>query len=105
MFLSFFFSWFVIEVLTSQNFGSGVAGVAFHPTKNLVASCSYSSYDKSVKLWNVDSGAELWTVKVDGDVDSIDFAPCGNKFAIACNDFNSDSYSCLLYTSPSPRDS
>ena len=59
MFLSFLFSWFVIEVLTSQNFGSDVTGVAFHPTKNLVASCSY---DKSVKLWNADSGAELWTV-------------------------------------------
>ena len=60
MFLSFFFSWFVIEVLTSQNVGSGVTGVAFHPTKNLVASCSV---DKSVKLWNADSGAELWTVQ------------------------------------------
>ena len=59
MFLSFLFSWFVIEVLTSQNVGSGVTGVAFHPTKNLVASCSY---DKSVKLWNTDTGAELWTV-------------------------------------------
>ena len=60
MFLSFLFSWFVIEVLTSQNVGSGVTGVAFHPTKNLVASCSY---DKSVKLWNTDTGAELWTVR------------------------------------------
>ena len=60
MFLSFLFSWFVIEVLTSQNFGSYVTGVAFHPTKNLVASCSN---DKSVKLWNADTGAELWTVR------------------------------------------
>ena len=60
MFLSFFFSWFVIiEVLTFQNFGRYVTGVAFHPTNNLVASCSY---DMSVKLWNADSGAELWTV-------------------------------------------
>jgi len=95
MFLSFLFSWFVIEVLTSQNVGSGVTGVAFHPTKNLVASCSY---DKSVKLWNADSGAELWTVKVDGDVDSIDFAPCGNKFAIACNNYNSSSYSVQIFS-------
>ena len=47
-------------MLTSQNVGSIVTGVAFHPTKNLVASCSH---DKSVKLWNADTGAELWTVR------------------------------------------
>jgi len=70
--LSFLFSWFVIEVLTFQNFGSDVTGVAFHPTKNLVASCSH---DKSVKLWNADTGAELWTVKVDGRVNSVAFSP------------------------------
>ena len=80
MFLSFFFSWFVIEVLTSQNFGSYVTGVAFHPTKNLVASCSA---DKSVKLWNADSGAELWTVKVDNSVNSIAYSPDGSKLAAA----------------------
>ena len=77
MFLSFFFSWFVIEVLTSQNVGSGVTGVAFHPTKNLVASCSY---DKSVKLWNADSGAELWTVTGRTDVvSSVHFSPDGKR--------------------------
>jgi WD40 repeat protein len=48
-------------VLTSQNFGSYVTGVAFHPTKNLVASCSS---DASVKLWNAHTGAELWTLNV-----------------------------------------
>ena len=60
MVLSFLFSLLIVEVLTSQNVGSYVTGVAFHPTKNLVASCSS---DKSVKLWNADTGAELWTVK------------------------------------------
>ena len=79
MFLSFFFSWFVIEVLTSQNFGSYVTGVAFNPTKNLVASCSY---DKSVKLWNADSGAELWTVKVDYRVFCLSYAPNGDILAV-----------------------
>jgi len=79
MFLSFLFSWFVIEVLTSQNVGSGVTGVAFHPTKNLVASCSY---DKSVKLWNTDTGAELWTVKVDYRVFCLSYAPKGNILAV-----------------------
>ena len=42
--------------------------MAFHPTKNLVASCSS---DKSVKLWNADTGAELWTVNVDSSVYSV----------------------------------
>ena len=55
-------------------------GVAFHPTKNLVASCSY---DKSVKLWNADTGAELWTVKVDNSVESIAYSPDGSKLAAA----------------------
>ena len=105
MFLSFFFSWFVIEVLTSQNVGSGVTGVAFHPTKNLVASCSY---DKSVKLWNADTGAELWTVKVDYRVFCLSYAPTGNILAVGdeggnINFFNSqgeklqsDDDDCLL---------
>ena len=69
MFLSFLFSWFVIEVLTSQNFGREVMGVAFHPTKNLLASCSR---DKSVKLWNTDTGTELWTVNVGYALFSLD---------------------------------
>ena len=67
-------------MLTSQNVGSYVTGVAFHPTKNLVASCSY---DKSVKLWNADTGAELWTVKVDNFVSSVAYSPDGSKLAAA----------------------
>jgi len=49
-------------VLTSQNFGSLVFGVAFHPTKNFLASCSH---DKSIKLWEpatgISPGECLWT--------------------------------------------
>ena len=78
MFLSFFFSWFVIEVLTFQNFGSYVTGVAFHPTKNLVASCSD---DKSIKLWNADTGAELWTVRGEKPIQCLAFSRNGRILA------------------------
>ena len=54
-------------------------GVAFHPTKNLLASCSY---DKSVKLWNTDTGAELSTLKVDYAVDCLSYAPNGDILAV-----------------------
>ena len=76
-------------MLTSQNFGSYVTGVAFHPTKNLVASCSS---DKSVKLWNTDTGAELWTVNVDGEVSSVAFSPSGSEIVAACNDYAANDF-------------
>jgi WD40 repeat protein len=53
-------SQFVVWVLTSQNFGSIVNGVAFHPTKNVLASCSA---DRTIKLWNMYTGAVLSTLK------------------------------------------
>ena len=56
-------------------------GVAFHPTKNLVASCSD---DKSIKLWNADTGAELWTVNVDSPVESVAFSVDGTTLAAGC---------------------
>ena len=66
-------------MLTSQNFGSIVTGVAFHPTKNLVASCSS---DARVKLWNADTGAELWTVSGHSQlVKAVSWSPDGTKLA------------------------
>ena len=71
-------------MLTSQNFGSYVTGVAFHPTKNLVASCSL---DKSIKLWNADTGAELWTVRGhSASVNCVDFSPDGLTIASGSGD-------------------
>ena len=56
--------------------------MAFHPEDRVVASCSK---DESIKLWNLDDGGLISTMNVDGSVSSIDFAPCGNKFAAALN--------------------
>ena len=81
-------------MLTSQNFGSYVTGVAFHPTKNLVASCSS---DKSVKLWNADTGAELWTVSGHSQlVTAVSWSPDGTKLA-------SGSYDSTVTVPPAPR--
>ena len=38
------------------------------------------------------------SLNVDGSVYSIDFAPCGNKFAIACNNYLSSSYSVQIFS-------
>ena len=65
---------------------SWVKCVVFDPQNpNILASCSY---DKTIKIWDITSGSCLSTLSVDGAVYSIDFAPCGNKFAVACNDFD-----------------
>ena len=65
-------------MLTSQNFGREVMGVAFHPTKNLLVSCSA---DNSVKLWNADTGAELWTVRGEKPIHCVAFSPDGSLIA------------------------
>ena len=59
-------------------------GVAFHPTKNLLASCSY---DKSVKLWNTDTGAELSTLRGDKPVNCVAFSPDGDMLAAGDGDY------------------
>jgi WD40 repeat protein len=59
-----------------------VLGVAFHPTKNLLASCSA---DRTIKTWDITSGSCLSTLNVDGQGSSIDFAPCGTKIAATFN--------------------
>ena len=63
-------------MLTYQNFGSYVLGVAFHPTKNLLASCSA---DTTIRTWDITSGSCLSTLKVDSQVLSVAYSPDGTK--------------------------
>ena len=72
-------------MLTSQNFGSYVNGVAFHPTKNILASCSY---DSTIKLWNTDTGEELSTLRGhDREVLSVSWSPDGTRLASGSKDW------------------
>ena len=68
-----------IQVLTSKNLnsGSGVNAVAFHPTKNILASCS----SDSIKLWNSDTGTELRTVVGEKNILSLAFSLDGRFIA------------------------
>ena len=59
-------------------------GVAFHPKDNTLASCSL---DKSIKLWNLDTGVELSTMTVDSGpygVRSVSVSPKGDMIAAGC---------------------
>ena len=71
-------------MLTSQNFGRMVNGVAFHPTKNILASCSD---DSTIKLWNTDTGAELSTLRGHTDrVWSVCFSSDGKQLTSGSKD-------------------
>ena len=59
MSFSFLFSKCVSGGTDFSEFCSSVMGVVFHPNDNTLASCSL---DKSIKLWNLDTGAELSTM-------------------------------------------
>ena len=59
---------------------SAVHSIDWHDQR-ITAGCS----DGTIKVFDAQSGDCLSTVKVDGDVRSIDFAPCGNKLAAAFN--------------------
>ena len=71
--------------------------VSFKPDNpNIVVS---GSSDKTIKTWDITSGSCLSTLNVDGRVDSIDFAPCGNKLAVACNNFRGNgSFSVKIFS-------
>ena len=72
-----------------------IRSVAFSPNRKQVAS---GSDDQTVRIWNIETGACEWTVRVGGVVFSIDFAPCGTKLAATCNNFNDGSFSVQIFS-------
>jgi len=66
--------------------GKRVAGVCFDRTGKTIASCSWDvTISSSIEFWDSATGAAIGSpVSVLERVDSIEFAPCGNKLAAAC---------------------
>ena len=52
--------------------------MAFHPEDRVVASCSD---DRSIKLWNLDDGGMISTMRCDSKVWSVAYSPDGTKLA------------------------
>ena len=59
--------------------------MAFHPEDRVVASCSA---DTSIKLWNLDDGGLLSTMRCDNVVLSVAYSPDGTKLAAGLYPFS-----------------
>jgi predicted NACHT family NTPase len=68
------------EILTQKGH-EWVNSIAFHPTANLLA--SGGAPDKTLKIWNADSGECLQTIAQQSPVNSISFSPSGKILACA----------------------
>ena len=77
--------------------------VAFQPdTPNILVS---GSGDKTIKMWDITSGSCLSTLRVDGEVSSLDISPCGTKIAATCNNYDGDEYEIKMFDlNPRSRD-
>ena len=61
----------------------GVNCVGFDPTGKKLVSCSN---DRTVRIWDATTGEPIGSpLRVDGEVSSLDFSPCGSKIAAAFN--------------------
>lgn len=62
---------------------SDMTALAFSPDGRTLASVSF---DNTVKLWNVETGALVWTAQQTGSINAVTFAPNGLFLASASND-------------------
>ena len=61
---------------------NSVWSVCFSPDGSKIAS---GSSDKKVLIWDTASGEQMCSLKVDGEVPTVVWSPCGKKMAAACN--------------------
>ena len=61
----------------------GVFAIAYSPSGELLAS---ASEDRTVRLWNVASGAEVATLMHPGDVETLAWSPDGQVLGTGCDD-------------------
>tara|TARA_B100000405_G_scaffold234155_1_gene168079 strand:- start:19 stop:333 length:315 start_codon:yes stop_codon:yes gene_type:complete len=65
-----------------------VLGVCFDKTGKKLVSCSA---DRTIRIWDPTTGEPIGSpLRVDGQVSSLDFSPCGSKIAAAFNVLDDD---------------
>ena len=74
---------------TLRGHSEPINSVAFSPDGQFIASCSGVGYgrDNSVRVWNAETGEQLWQLNVDagaGGVQSVSFSPSGDMVAAGC---------------------
>jgi eukaryotic-like serine/threonine-protein kinase len=87
----------VIRTLAGRSGHTNViTSLAYHPDKNILAS---GSYDQTVKLWNLDTGDEIVTLRDHTDsVNSVAFSPKGDRLASAGHDLGIRIWDWAAYT-------
>jgi WD40 repeat protein len=73
-----------LKVLSKHT--SFVVSVAFSPDGRLLASCGSDGGDETIRLWEVQSGKQVYKRKLKGFCRSLAFSPDGKILAAACQD-------------------